>query len=166
MNGERQTILEALHYNNILTQSLGRDTLRMLKKTLPPVQLIEKVTREENEEDCLTCNGQPLCRLFLAFAYLELGIPSKAKNLVEEAIAGFRRQASQRNEAMCHWLFGMILLQEWDRASAARSLQKAFELLCQLVNELRVRGKYEQIKEYQGYMEQILRTLKSITRYP
>lgn len=166
INDERQTILKALHHNNFLTQSLGRDTLSMLKKMLSPVQLIEKVTREENEEDCLSCNGQPLCRLFLAFAYLELGTPSKAKNLVEEAIAGFRRQASQTNEAMCHWLFGGILLQEGDRASAARSLHKAFELLCQLVNELRVRGSYERIKEYEGYMQQILRTLKSITRYP
>ena len=157
INDERQIILKALHHNNFLTQSLGRDTLRMLRKKLSPVQLIEKVTREENEEDCLSCNGQPFCRMFLAFAYLELGTPSKAKKLVEEATAGFRIRASQRNEAMCHWLFGKILLQEWDRASAARSLHKAFELLCQLVNELRVRGNYEGIKEYQGYMKQILR---------
>ena len=78
INYERQTILKALHYDNFLTQSLGRDTLRMLKKTLSPVQLIEKVTREENEEDCLSCSGQPFCRLFLAFADLELGTPSKA----------------------------------------------------------------------------------------
>jgi hypothetical protein len=89
---------------------------------------------------------------------LELGTPSKAKNLIEEAIAGFRIRASQRNEAMCHWLFGRILWQEGDRDSAARSLRKAFELLCQLVNELRVRGNYEGIKEYEGYMKQILRT--------
>jgi hypothetical protein len=166
MNDERQTILKALHHNNFLTQSLGRDTLRMLKKTLSPVQLIEKVTREENVEDCLSCNGQPLCRLFLAFAYLELGTPSKAKNLVEEAIAGFRIRDSHWNEAMGHWLFGRILLQEGDRDSAARSLHKAFELLCQLVNELRVSGDYKRIKVCEGPMQQILRTLKSITSYP
>ena len=166
MKNERQTILEALHHDNFLTQSLGRDTLSMLKKTLSPVQLIEKVTREENAEDCLSCNGQPFCRLFLAFAYLELGAPSKAKILVEEATAGFRIRASQRNEAMCHWLFGRILLQDGDRDSAARSLHKAFELLCQLVTELRVRGNSKQIKAHEGPMRQILRTLKSITTYP
>jgi hypothetical protein len=166
MNDERQTILAALHHNNFLTQSLGRDTWRMLKKTISPAQLIEKVTREEKAEDCLTCNGQPLCRLFLAFAYLELGTPSKAKNLVEEAIAGFRIRDSHWNEAMSHWLFGRILLQEGDRDSAARSLRKAFELLCQLVNELRVSGNYQRIKVYEGPMQQILGTLKSITTYP
>jgi hypothetical protein len=166
MNDERQTILKALHHNNFLTQSLGRDTWRMLKKALSPAQLIEKVTREEKAEDCLTCNGQPLCRLFLAFAYLELGTPSKAKNLVEEAIAGFRIRDSHWNEAMCHWLFGTILLQQGDRDSAARSLYKALELSYQLVNELRVRGNFKRIKEYEGPMQQILRTLKSITTYP
>lgn len=166
LNDERQTILKALQHNNFLTQSLGRDTLSMLKKTLSPAQLIEKVTREENAEDCLVCNGQPLCRLFLALAYLELGTPSKAKKLVEEAIAGFRIRDSHWNEAMCHWLFGRIFLQEGDRDSAARSLHKAFELLCQLVNELRVRGNYKQIKAHEGPMRQILRTLKSITTYP
>jgi hypothetical protein len=166
LNVERQTILKALHHNNFLTQSLGRDTLRMLKKLLSPVQLIEKVTREENVEDCLSCNGQSLCRLFLAFAYLELGIPSKSKNLVEEALAGFRTRDSHWNEAMSLWLFGTILLQEGDRDSAVRTLHKAFELLCQLVNELRVSGNYNRIKVYEGPMQQILRTLKSITTYP
>lgn len=166
LNDESKTILIALHHNNFLTQSLGRDTLRMLKKILSPAQLIEKVTREENAEDCLSCNGQPLCRMFLAFAYLELGTPSKAKNLVEEAIAGFRVRDSHWNEAMGHWLFGRILLREGDRDSAARSLHKAFELLCQLVNELRVGGNYKRIKDCEGPMQQILRTLESITTYP
>jgi hypothetical protein len=166
INDERQTILKALHHENFLTQSLGRDTLRMLRKLLSPAQLIEKVTREEKVEDCLSCSGQPLCRLFLAFAHLELGITSKAKNLVEEAIAAFRTRDSRWNEAMSHWLFGTMLLQEGDRDSAARSLHKAFQLLCQLVNELRVSGNYKRIKDCEGPMQQILKTLKSITTYP
>ncbi|HLO30995.1 MAG TPA: S24 family peptidase [Anaerolineales bacterium] len=164
MKEDRLIILEALDHKNILTASLGREATGVLKKTLSPVQFIEKVTREKETEDCLHCGGQPFCAFLLALAYLELEASETARLLVDEAVKGFDLRGMNWNKAIAYWLQGIILLQEVDKDPAKRSLNKALEILFSLRAEFQTEGKYKGAEGCQKHIKEIQKTLKNIDR--
>jgi hypothetical protein len=135
----------------------------MLRQTLTPERFIEKLTRESSSEDCLRCNGQPFCSLFLGVAYLELDVLTKARLQVEEALLGFGLRGMRWNQAMGHWLLGLILLQEGAVDPSLRSLQKALILLRELLEELRSESNYRQAGQCQEFIDAIGQTLAKIS---
>ncbi|HSL46701.1 MAG TPA: hypothetical protein VK897_24915 [Anaerolineales bacterium] len=164
MSEDRKKIVTALQQKNILTESLALDAVRVVQGKLAPIPFIEKVTRESTNEDCLHCGGQPFCRLFLAVAYLELDALSMAKLLAGEAIEGFRIRGMNWNQALSHWLLGVILLQEGNTESAQRALKKALEMLERLLRESRLESKNKQARECKEYINLIEKSLSKISR--
>lgn len=164
MRETRRRILEALHHRNLFTESLGRDALSVLGKNLAPDQFIQKVSEESRSEDCLRCNGQPYCSLFLAVAHLERGALLEARSQIEQAIAGFWMRGSQWNQAMCQWMLGTVLLEENNDEPAKRSLQKALEILHPLLREYRSESNYRQAGECTEHIQELEKMITGLSR--
>jgi tetratricopeptide (TPR) repeat protein len=164
MREDLRRILDTLDHKNQITIYLQRDAISMVEEKLSPSQFLDKIKKErENYGDCLRCNGRPFCCFFLAFAHLKLEDVRQAKLQVTEAIEGFSIRGINWNQAMSHWLLGMILLQEGKNDSAEHSLQKALGILVKLLEDFKLESNYQRAQKCEEHISHIQKALRGIS---
>lgn len=155
MRPEVITMLQALDNKNQSAITMEKKTLEMLaeQQELQPFidELIEEIKQTKDSHD----DRVPFYNFYLAVILLKHNNIEEAKDVLADAMLGFRITGWTFNEAIGEWLFSTIHFEDEDYERAQRACNSAITKLRSLIKQHKEESKYESAKEFSTYLLQL-----------
>lgn len=155
MRPEVITTLQALDNKNQSAIAMEKKTLDMLaeQQELQPFidELIEEIKQTKDSQD----DRVPFYNFYLAVILLKHNNIEEAKDVLSDAMLGFRILGWTFNEAIGEWLFSTIHFENEDYERAQRACDSAITKLHSLIKQYGDESRYESAKELSIYKLQL-----------
>ncbi len=155
MRPEVITTLQALDNKNQSAITMEKKTLEMLaeQQELQPFidELVEEIKQTKDSHD----DRVPFYNFYLAVILLKHNNIEEAKDVLADAMLGFRIMGWTFNEAIGEWLFSTIHFEDEDYERAQRACNSAITKLRSLIKQHNDESKYESAKELSTYLLQL-----------
>jgi hypothetical protein len=163
MRKEFEEIIKKLEIQFVAEDNLRKKALLSCTDSVQAKALIGElyVENDENNSRCPD-NYFAFCSLFLACAHDVLGDAASAVDAAIDSVEQFRRCGNDTNEALAHWLLGILYKSQNDEHLAYSELDDAKRLFARKTEEFDSQGDYDKKKRIVGYLKKINGLLKSM----
>lgn len=155
MRPEVITTLQALDNKNQSAIAMEKKTLELLaeQQELQPFidELLEEIQQTKDSHD----DRVPFYNFYLAVILLKQNNIEEAKDVLSDAMLGFRILGWTFNEAIGEWLFSTIHFEDEDYERSQRACNSAITKLRSLIKQHNEESKYESAKELSTYLLQL-----------
>jgi tetratricopeptide (TPR) repeat protein len=155
MRPEVITILKALANKNQSAIAMEKKTMEVMAQQQDLRFFIEDLRTEIQKTKDAHDDRIPFYNFCLAVILLKQNDIEEAKDVLSEAVHGFRILGWTLNEAIGEWFFSTIHYENEDFDRAERACEKAIEMLESLIKQYDEESKYENAKEISAYLMQL-----------
>jgi flagellar biosynthesis chaperone FliJ len=155
MRPEVITALQALDNKNSSAIAMEKKTLETLVEQQDLQPFINELSKEIRQTKDAHDDRVPFYNFCLAITLLKHNNIEEAKDVLADAMLGFRILGWTFNEAIGEWLFSTIHFEDEDYERAQRACDSAITKLRSLIKQYNEESKYESAKELSTYLLQL-----------